>query len=194
MSTTIHKFQSYGAYARSVARRSSRPRTHSSINVSSRLPRHVLIVEFRDEIYASISRVLEDEGLTVSRAEKASEVAAKASGTSRDIVLINEAMPDESGWLISSKLHLSKTQRRLWMYTAKRMVRVQKWKKLAGVECVISYGGDLVRLVRALQAQIKREHQFQQEKLALNAVHTVIHEAFSNNAAGMSVLVSRFAG
>ncbi|NOY40608.1 MAG: response regulator transcription factor [Planctomycetes bacterium] len=191
MLAKTNKFQSCVAYARSVALESSRQQTRHSGGAQSPFPRHVLIVEFRDEIYASLSRVLEDEGLTVSRAEKASEVAAMSSGTSRDIVLINEAMPDESGWLISAKLRLSNTPRRLWMYTAKKLYCLQEWQELAGVEHSFCYGGDLLRLILALRAQINLQSKLDQKSAARNKVSTPSLGAFSTNFSG---LAPRFAG
>lgn len=186
MLAKTNKFQSCVAYARSVALQSSRQQTRHSGGAQSPFPRHVLIVEFRDEIYASLSRVLEDEGLTVSRAEKASEVAAMSSGTSRDIVLINEAMPDESGWLISAKLRLSNTPRRLWMYTAKKLYCLQDWQELAGVEHSFCYGGDLLRLILALRAQINLQSKLDQKSAARNKVSTPARGAFSTNFSGLA--------
>ncbi len=186
MLAKTNKFQSCVAYARSVALQSSRQQTRRSVSVQSSLPRHVLIVEFRDEIYASLSRVLEDEGLAVSRAEKASEVAAMSSGTSRDIVLINEAMPDESGWLISAKLRLSNTPRRLWMYTAKKLYCLQDWQELAGVEHAFCYEGDLLRLILALRAQINLQSKLEQKTAARNKVTTPARGAFSTNFSGLA--------
>jgi len=191
MFAKTNKFQSCVAYARSVALESSLQQTRQSSGAQSPFPRHVLIVEFRDEIYASLSRVLEDEGLTVSRAEKASEVAAMSSGTSRDIVLINEAMPDESGWLISAKLRLSNTPRRLWMYTAKKLYCLQDWQELAGVEHSFCYGGDLLRLILALRAQIHLQSKLDQKSAARNKVSTPTRGVFSTNFSG---LAPRFAG
>jgi len=186
MFVKTNKFQSCVAYARSLALQSRRQQTRRSASTLSLLTRHVLIVEFRDEIYASLSRVLEDEGLSVSRAEKASEVAAMSSGTSQDIVLINEAMPDESGWLISAKLRLSNTPRRLWMYTAKKLYCLQEWQELAGVEHSFCYGGDLLRLILALRAQINLQSKLDQKRATRNKVRIPSREALSTNFSGLA--------
>jgi len=157
-------------------------------------PSHILIVEFRDEVYASLCRVLNEEGLVVTRAETATEVAAIAAQLPHAMVLINEAMPGESGWLISSKLHLFNSQRRVWVYTAKHLRYLQDWQTLAGVECVLSYGGDLLRLIQALRAQIRLQHQAKIISLPHKAVSSTIQEAFPNRLSSLPTLTPRFAG
>ncbi len=194
MLSKTNKFQSIGAYARSVLHGSNCQQARRTNCAQLQFPRHVLIVEFRDEIYASLRHVLEDEGLSVSRAEKASEVAAKSSGTSQDLVLINEAMPDESGWLISSKLHLSNTRRRLWVYTAKRLYCLKEWQKLAGVEHVFCYGGDLLQLVLGLRARINQPSKIQQVSTTQNTVSTAVQEAFPRNLVGLAPLAPGLTG
>ena len=117
-------------------------------------PRRVLIVDAHDEVYASLKRVLEDEGVYVERAAEATEVRSRAAGNSNDIVLINEDMPDECGWLISSKLRMSGVKRRVWLYTAQPMYCLEEWKKFAGVDHVFSYGRDLVELIRQVRVRV----------------------------------------
>ncbi len=187
-------FKSYGTYVRSVAHRSKRQASACSSKARLQFSRHILIVEFRDEVYASLSRVLEEEGFVVTRAETATEVATKAARLPRGLVLINEAMPGESGWLISSKLRLSNSQRRVWVYTAQHLRYLQDWQKLAGVEQVISYGGDLLRLIRALRAQIRLPHQPNKNAIPHSAVCTAIGEAFPLHGSSLPALVTGLAG
>jgi len=197
MDTKTNRFQSCGAYARSVAHRSNRQQAGRSSRARLHFPRHILIVEFRDEVYASLFRVLKEEGLVVTRAETAAEVAVKATQLPRATVLINEAMPAESGWLISSKLRLSDSQRRVWIYTAKNLRYLQDWQTLAGVERILFYGGDLLRLIQALRAQIRLQHPPKKRSLPHKAVSTAIQEAFPTGLSGLSglpTLIPRLAG
>ena len=181
MDTKTNKFQSCGAYAHSVAHRVRRPQVGRINKARLQFPSHVLIVEFRDEVYASLCQVLNEEGLVVTRAETATEVAAKAGQLPYAMVLINEAMPGESGWLISSKLRLSNSQRRVWVYTAKQLRYLQDWQTLAGVENVLSYSGDLLRLIRTLRAQIRLQQQAKKMALPHKAVNAPISDHFLCN-------------
>ncbi len=110
-------------------------------------PRRVLIVDFRDEVYASLKAVLEDEGVAVDRADCGARVANKVRQFAPDLVLINESLPDESGWLVATKIRFGRTESRVWLYAAEMPVTVREWMLQSAVAEVIGYHGDLLRLL-----------------------------------------------
>jgi CheY-like chemotaxis protein len=117
--------------------------------------RRVLVVEFRDEVYAGLKTMLQDSGLEVERAERGSAVAACARRFAPDLILVNEDMPDESGWLIACKLRLGAKRCPAWIY-APRLPRCHReWQQFAGVSEVIVYDGVLLRLTVELRARLR---------------------------------------
>ena len=116
--------------------------------------RRVLVVEFRDEVYASLQTLLHDAGISVSRADSSSIVAGLVSRLVPDLILINVEMPDESGWVISSKLRLQRQTQPVWLYLAQAPPFVSHWKKFSGAEEVIDYEGTLGRLVEEVGRRI----------------------------------------
>ena len=113
---------------------------------SSRRPR-VLLVEFRDEVYAALRVVLIEEGCEVVRAELGAAVTSALVRFSPDLVLINESMPDESGWLIACKLQFGRRRQPVWLYAARTSPSLAAWAETCQVARVIDYGGVLMRLL-----------------------------------------------
>jgi CheY-like chemotaxis protein len=97
----------------------------------------VLVVEFRDEVYVALRSLLEAEGLSVVRATRGAEVAAKTRDLAPHLVLIYADMPDESGWLIACKLRFGLNSGPLWLYTARWPRCLADRQKATGVDQVI---------------------------------------------------------
>lgn len=121
-------------------------------------PHHprVLVVEFRDEVYAGIRTVLEEFNCNVTRAKLGSVVAGMLPQFVPDLVLINESMPDESGWLVACKLNVVRYRQPIWLYTAQRPHPIAVWKKFSGVGQVIDYGGVLYSLVLHVRQHVSQ--------------------------------------
>jgi len=107
-----------------------------------------LVVEFRDEVYAGLKAQLEEYGFEVERAESGATVALAFNRFTPDLILINEDMPDESGWVITGKLRLTRHRQPVWLYTIRQPRLKAEWKAFSGVDEVIEYGGVLIRLVQ----------------------------------------------
>ncbi|QDS97064.1 hypothetical protein [Adhaeretor mobilis] len=114
----------------------------------------VIVVEFRDEVYASIAALLQEYGLVTYRAESATELAGKVVRHKAELVLINGTQPGESAWLTSAKLRIIDAYRSVWIYTPKRPSALDEWLSMAGVDDIIVYGGILHSLIDALQSRI----------------------------------------
>jgi CheY-like chemotaxis protein len=117
--------------------------------------RRVLVVEFRDEVYACLKTLLQESGLEVERAERGDAVAECARRFAPDLILVNEDMPDESGWLIACKLRLGARRCPAWLYTSRLPRCHRDWRQFAGVAEVIDYGGVLLRLTLELRARLR---------------------------------------
>jgi len=114
----------------------------------------VLIVEYRDEVYAVLEGLLEEHGFDVERAESGESATRSLSRFTLDLVLINEDMPDETGWLITCKLRLTRHEQPVWLYAARQPLMKADWKEFSGVDEVIEYGGVLTRLIRNVRPHV----------------------------------------
>lgn len=143
------------AYLRSAAKNVTQGYASTRKRKSVELVRRVLIVEFRDEVFADLKSVLEDHGCEVVRAVSGAEVAAQAKRLVPDLFLVNESMPDESGWLITRKLRLTRLYQPVWLYTARVPQVHADWKESSGVDEILVYGGGLSRLGLQVRGRLK---------------------------------------
>lgn len=115
----------------------------------------VLVVEFRNHAFAMLKCRLEEHQCQVARAVVGSEVAAEVMRCAPDLILVNERMPDESGWLIACKLRLTQLSSPVWLYQAGMPRSLSDWKKFCGVNTVLAYDGVLRRLDAQIGEQLK---------------------------------------
>jgi DNA-binding response OmpR family regulator len=115
----------------------------------------VLVVEFRDEVFAELWSVLESHGCVVSRAISGASVAAQVKKFSPDLLLVNESMPDESGWLIACKLRLAKRRQPIWLYAVQKPQDHLNWKECCGVDEIFAYGGVLSQLAQQVSQRME---------------------------------------
>jgi len=115
----------------------------------------VLIVEFRDEVYASLRAVLRQEGMVVERARFEATVPAGINRLRPDLILIHAAMPYESGWLIACKLTFSHPGQAVWLYGAQNTAQVALRQRVCGVETFIACGGALPQLAEEVRQALR---------------------------------------
>lgn len=147
------------AYLRSSVKTtvSRRPASAGAGRESVGLSLRVLIVEFRDEVFDDLKHLFEDYGCEVARAGFGAEVGVQVKQFVPDLVVVNESMPDESGWLITCKLRLTKHRQRVWLYAARTPRLHADWKEVCGVDEILAYGGVLNRLNLRVRQQFDRE-------------------------------------
>ena len=116
--------------------------------------RSVIVVDFRDEVYAPIAHLLKHHGLITYRAENASELAGKLVRESPDLVLLNGTQPDENAWLTSAKLRIVDASRSVWIYSPEPPSALDEWLSMARTDDLIVYGGVLHRLLDLLQERL----------------------------------------
>jgi len=114
----------------------------------------VVVVDFRDEAYASIANLLEQHGLIIYRAENATELAGKLVSKSPELVLLNGSQPDENAWLTSAKLRIIDASRSVWIYVPEPPSAIDEWLSMASTDDVIVYGGVLDRLLDLLRSRL----------------------------------------
>lgn len=153
MSTHMLRLRTYGSYIRCVAAARTKTTTPGLCrkDLAASNVKRVLIVEFRDEVYASLKGCLEEAGYLVERVVKASEVTPSIIRFAPNLLLINEAFPDESCWLITKKLRLGGRRVPVWVYAARRSPCWDAWKRFSDIDEVIEYGGDLLRLITKIR-------------------------------------------
>lgn len=106
---------------------------HSAPQASQRLHRapRVLVVEFRDEVFAALLAALRDQDCEVQRAESGAAAGAALARFLPDLVLVNESLPDESGWLIACKARFWPRRRPGWFYAARLVPSTSAGRRLA---------------------------------------------------------------
>jgi len=116
----------------------------------------VLIVDFRDEVYASLRETLREEGMMVERAKFEAAVPAAINRLRPDLILIHAAMPYESGWLIACKLTFSHPGQAVWLYGAQSTERITLRQRICGVETFLACGGALPQLTEQVRQAVRR--------------------------------------
>lgn len=110
----------------------------------------VMVVDHRDEVFARLEADLRILRLSVRCARGVAQASAARCTESFDLILLNDELPEESGWLWSAKWHLSGPPVRTWLYTAKPVDFGDEAASLGGIEEVLYYAGDLLRLSEAI--------------------------------------------
>jgi len=77
----------------------------------------VLIVEYRDEVYARLAADLAMAGLRVTRAVDAATAATRMT-PGLEIVIINADLPDQKGWVVAASARSMSPMPRIWLYKA----------------------------------------------------------------------------
>lgn len=145
------------AYLRSAAKTLNRQSTStSSFQQTVGSPRRVLVVEFRDEVFANLKTLLENHGCLVARAMSGAAVASLVKGFAPDLILVYESMPDESGGLITCKVRLTQQHQLVWLYAVQEPQVLTGGKDLPSVDDIIAYGGVLSRLTLLVSQRIER--------------------------------------
>lgn len=157
MRATSCALRGYEAHIRSLCytgpnRTHTTPRRQSTQTVKRF--NSAVIADFRDEAYAAIAHLLEQLGITVFRAENATELASSMVRHSPELVLLSSTQPDESTWLTSAKLRIIDTSRRVWIYAPEPPSALDEWLSMARTDDVIIYGGVLHRLLELLRDRL----------------------------------------
>lgn len=114
----------------------------------------VIVVEFRDEVFASIVLLLRRYRIVAYRARSTSELAGVMVRHQAELVMLNATQPDESAWLTAAKLRIIDAYRSVWVYTPGRPNALDEWLSMVGTDDVIVYGGVLQSLLDSLQIRL----------------------------------------
>ena len=106
----------------------------------------ILLVEFRDELFARIAGDLKNLGYLAIRAVDSAEVLKLYSRHQPILVVCNRDLPDASGWLAAVKLKMLDPGARIWIYAARFSIFDRGWAKHTGIEHLIEYAGDIFDL------------------------------------------------
>jgi DNA-binding NtrC family response regulator len=107
---------------------------------------NVLVVEYRDEVFARLAADLGAVGLRVRRADTATKAAQRHSRRPANLILLSAHLPDQSAWLFSSKLRRIDAATPVWVYTAQASSTDVNLANFVQADELIDYGGDLWKL------------------------------------------------
>ena len=103
----------------------------------------VLLVEFRDEVFARIESDMAQAGMRVIRACSATE-ALKLYGTYKPtLVVVNADQRDQTGWLLAAKLKLVDSWIRVWLYQPRSSARDVCIAEFLEIDELLDYRGNL---------------------------------------------------
>ena len=106
----------------------------------------ILLVEFRDEVFARIAADLAATGVVVQRAGNGAEASRVHARRGISLLLVNADLPDGSGWLLGSKLRMVDPEVSIWIDTPGATSDAVSMANFIAADELIEYGGDLWRL------------------------------------------------
>lgn len=116
--------------------------------------RNILIIEYRDEVFARLAADLSEAGLQIERATCATGISRKCASFSADLLVVNVDLPDGSGWLLTAKLRLVPPAPRIWLYAPWPSPNDMAMTEFVGADDLIAYGGDLYRLSTEIVSRV----------------------------------------
>jgi DNA-binding response OmpR family regulator len=116
--------------------------------------RNVLLVEYRDEVFARLEADLSAAGVQVERATCAAGAAKAYFRSPADLFVVNVDLPDGGGWLLAAKLRLVSAAPRIWLYAPQPLPDAVAMAEYIGADGLIAYEGDLFRLSAAIVSRV----------------------------------------
>lgn len=116
--------------------------------------RTVLVVEYRDEVFARLATDLTEAGLRVERAVDVTDAAQAYLRDPAELLAVNVDLPDETGWLVAAKLRLLSASPVIWLYASWPSSDAMAMAEYVGADRLIGYEADLGRLSAAILSQM----------------------------------------
>ncbi|MHB1033450.1 MAG: response regulator [Pirellulales bacterium] len=119
----------------------------------------VLLVEYRDEVFARLAGDFAAMGMWVERACSSVDAFCRFARCSSALVIANANMPGEGGWLLAGKLRLAWPMARVWLYAPRPSWSSEYDHGLAhflGVAELIYYQGNLWWLAEEIRSRFIR--------------------------------------
>lgn len=116
--------------------------------------RNVLLVEYRDEVFARLAADLTEVGLRVERAVCVASASKACVRSPAELLVVNVVLPDGSGWLLTARLRLASATSRIWLYVPWPSPDAMAMAEYVGADGLIAYDGDLFRLSAAIVSRV----------------------------------------
>jgi hypothetical protein len=116
--------------------------------------RNVLLVEYRDEVFARLAADLSDVGLRIHRVLSTASAAEAQVHRPAELFVVNVDWPDGGGWLLAAKLRLLSAASRIWLYAPWPLPDAVAMAEYIGADGIIAYEGDLFRLSAAIVSRV----------------------------------------
>lgn len=116
----------------------------------------VLLVEYRDEVFARLAGDLGAMGIWVERARSGAEACCRFVRCSPQLAIANALMPYDSGWLLAAKLRLIRPTACIWLYAPppRSSDYDHGLAHFLGVAELIHYQGDLFLLAKEIRSRL----------------------------------------
>lgn len=113
----------------------------------------ILLVEYRDEVFARLAGDFLNLGLSVQRAATPEEAHEHVAHLRSHLIVMNRDLVGESGWLMVSKW-CHPAGRRIWLYADWASAMDEAWVRLTKVEHILYCQGNIWRLSDQLIAAL----------------------------------------
>jgi hypothetical protein len=130
------------------------PRPHPRSGPEPVACRNILLVEYRDEVFARLAADLAGLGLQVERAVCMASASRACVRWPADLLVVNVDLPDGSGWLLTAKVRLVSPTPRIWLYIPWPSPDAMAMAEFVGADGLIAYDGDLCRLSAAIVSRV----------------------------------------
>jgi DNA-binding response OmpR family regulator len=116
----------------------------------------VLLVEYRDDVFAQLADALANGGVRTMRVKYAAQAIRQYLEGSTDLILVGAEQPYESAWLLTAKLQLILPTARICVYMSRVSAVDVATSAFLGVDEPIESNGDVSRVAATLLDQFSR--------------------------------------
>ncbi len=106
----------------------------------------ILLVEYRDEVFARVATDLAEFGARVVRAKTATEALILVETRKPVLIVGNVDLPGQSGWLMTAKLRLFDHHTRVWLYRQQPSNYGEEIAAFLDIDALLADHGDLFGL------------------------------------------------
>lgn len=116
----------------------------------------VLLVEYRDDVFARLAADLAARGIRAMRAVDGTQAIRRYVRRPTDLLIVNADQPDQSAWLLTAKLHLTHPTARIWVYKRRLSTSDVATANFLQIDGLIDYESDLCRLAATILDSLLR--------------------------------------
>lgn len=116
----------------------------------------VLLVEYRDDVFARLAADFATRGVQIMRAKNGGQAIQQYVRRPSDVLVVNGDHPHESAWLLAAKLHLTHPRARIWVYKRRLSTCDVATANFLKIDGLIDYDSNLCRLAAKILDRLLR--------------------------------------